>query len=84
MQYGPAMVGRDGYFGERVATTYRRWSPGCAPSPAATRSVCAELDLMAQPAGLRLRLRERWEGWTRDPLTSESGRHVSVREKPAG
>ncbi|MDQ1042678.1 class I SAM-dependent methyltransferase [Streptomyces sp. V4I2] len=41
----------------------------------------SELDLMAQLAGLRLR--ERWEGWTREPFTSESGRHVSVWEKTA-
>ncbi|MFD8968220.1 class I SAM-dependent DNA methyltransferase [Streptomyces sp. NPDC059568] len=41
----------------------------------------AELDLMAQLAGLRLR--ERWEGWTRDPLTSESRQHVSIWEKLA-
>ncbi|MES5818778.1 class I SAM-dependent methyltransferase [Streptomyces sp. RG80] len=41
----------------------------------------AELDLMAQLAGLRPR--ERWEGWAREPFTSESGRHVSVWEKPA-
>jgi SAM-dependent methyltransferase len=40
----------------------------------------AELDLMAQLAGLRLR--ERWEGWTRAPFTSESRQHVSVWEKP--
>jgi SAM-dependent methyltransferase len=40
----------------------------------------AELDLMAQLAGLRLR--ERWEGWTREPFTSESGQHVSIWEKP--
>lgn len=41
----------------------------------------AELDLMAQLAGLRLR--ERWEGWTREPFTHDSGGHVSVWEKPA-
>ncbi|MEV0397860.1 class I SAM-dependent DNA methyltransferase [Polymorphospora rubra] len=41
----------------------------------------AELDLMAQLAGLRLR--ERWDGWGREPFTSESGQHVSVWEKPA-
>src|SRR5215204_1419211 len=35
----------------------------------------AELDLMAQLAGLRLR--ERWEGWTREPFTHESPQHVS-------
>ena len=42
----------------------------------------AELDLMARLAGLRLR--DRWEGWTREPFTGESGKHVSVWEKPAG
>ena len=31
------------------------------------------------PAGLRC---DRWEGWTREPFTSESGQHVSVWEKP--
>ncbi|MFJ7201317.1 MULTISPECIES: class I SAM-dependent DNA methyltransferase [unclassified Streptomyces] len=40
----------------------------------------AELDLMARLAGLRLR--DRWEGWTRAPFTGESRRHVSVWEKP--
>ena len=42
----------------------------------------AELDLMAQLAGLRLR--ERWDGWTREPFTNDSRGHVSVWEKPAG
>jgi SAM-dependent methyltransferase len=41
----------------------------------------AELDLMAQLAGLRLR--ERWADWGREPFTSESTKHVSVWEKPA-
>ncbi|MEU1278891.1 class I SAM-dependent methyltransferase [Streptomyces sp. NPDC005805] len=41
----------------------------------------AELDLMARLAGLRLR--DRWEDWTRAPFTHESTRHVSVWEKPA-
>ncbi|ANP55750.1 SAM-dependent methyltransferase [Streptomyces griseochromogenes] len=41
----------------------------------------AELDLMARLAGLRLR--ERWDGWTREPFTGESRQHVSVWEKPA-
>ena len=41
----------------------------------------AELDLMARIAGLRLR--ERWADWGREPFTSESGKHVSVWEKPA-
>jgi SAM-dependent methyltransferase len=40
----------------------------------------AELDLMAQLAGLRLR--ERWDGWTREPFTNESRQHVSVWQKP--
>jgi SAM-dependent methyltransferase len=41
----------------------------------------AELDLMAQLAGMRLR--ERWSGWKHEPFTSESRKHVSVWEKPA-
>lgn len=40
----------------------------------------AELDLMAEPAGLRLR--ERSAGWKREPFTGESRQHVSVWEKP--
>ncbi|MFF9626263.1 class I SAM-dependent DNA methyltransferase [Streptomyces griseosporeus] len=39
----------------------------------------AELDLMARLAGMRLRAR--WEGWTREPFTNESRQHVSVWEK---
>jgi SAM-dependent methyltransferase len=42
----------------------------------------AELDLMAQLAGLRRR--DRWAGWSRQPFTSESEQHVSVWAKPAG
>ncbi len=41
----------------------------------------AELDLMARLAGMRLR--ERWAGWTREPFTSESRKHVSVWAKTA-
>jgi SAM-dependent methyltransferase len=41
----------------------------------------AELDLMAQLAGMRLR--ERWSGWKRERFTSESTKHVSVWQKPA-
>lgn len=37
-----------------------------------------EFDLMARIAGLRLR--ERWGGWTGEPYTSASWRHVSVYE----
>jgi SAM-dependent methyltransferase len=39
----------------------------------------AELDLMAQLAGMRLR--DRWEGWDRQPFTGESTRHVSVWQR---
>jgi len=39
----------------------------------------AELDLMAQLAGMRLR--ERWSGWQQEPFTSESHKHVSIWEK---
>ena len=39
----------------------------------------AELDLMAQLAGMELR--ERWAGWAREPFDSESRKHVSVWEK---
>jgi SAM-dependent methyltransferase len=40
----------------------------------------AELDLMAQLAGLRLR--ERWADWDRAEFTGESAQHISVWEKP--
>ncbi len=39
----------------------------------------SELDLMGRLAGFRLR--DRWEGWTRAPFTSESPSQVSVFEK---
>ena len=42
----------------------------------------SELDLMAQMAGLRLA--ERWSDWHREPFTSQSRKHISVWEKPAG
>ena len=41
----------------------------------------SELDLMARLAGMRLR--DRWEDWTRTPFTGDSREHVSVWEKPA-
>jgi hypothetical protein len=40
----------------------------------------AELDLMAELAGMRLD--ERWAGWGREPFTADSRQHVSVWEKP--
>jgi predicted TPR repeat methyltransferase len=39
----------------------------------------AELDLMARIAGMNLR--ERWEGWKREPFTAESRQHVSVWQR---
>ncbi|WP_101439181.1 class I SAM-dependent DNA methyltransferase [Amycolatopsis echigonensis] len=42
----------------------------------------AELDLMAQLAGLRLR--SRWENWDGKPFTHDSEQHVSIWEKPLG
>jgi SAM-dependent methyltransferase len=41
----------------------------------------AELDLMAQLAGMTLR--ERWGGWKREPFTGDSPKHVSVWENAA-
>jgi SAM-dependent methyltransferase len=40
----------------------------------------AELDLMAQLAGMRLQ--DRWAGWRREPFTALSPSHVSVYAKP--
>jgi len=51
----------------------RRSIPFRAVSP-------AELDLMAQMAGMRRRWR--WEDWDRRPFTSASTMHVSVWERP--
>jgi SAM-dependent methyltransferase len=41
----------------------------------------SELDLMARLASMTLR--ERWGGWTGEPFTSDSTKHVSVWEKTA-
>jgi SAM-dependent methyltransferase len=41
----------------------------------------AELDLMAQLAGMELR--ERWSDWRREPFDNESTSHVSVWQKSA-
>jgi SAM-dependent methyltransferase len=51
---------------ERLSIPFRSVSP-------------AELDLMAQLAGMSLR--ERWSGWKREPFTADSTKHVSVWEK---
>jgi SAM-dependent methyltransferase len=41
----------------------------------------AELDLMAAMAGMSLV--HRWSDWHKSPFTAESGKHVSVWQKPA-
>jgi len=51
---------------ERLSIPFRAVGPG-------------ELDLMARMAGMSLR--ERWGGWTREPFTSQSSKHISVWEK---
>ena len=58
---------RDGHW-QRLSMPFRAVSP-------------AELDLMAQMAGMRLR--ERWSSWTREAFTAASTSHVSVWEKPS-
>lgn len=40
----------------------------------------AEIDLMAQLAGMRLQAR--YGGWAKEPFTANSGMHVSVYERP--
>ena len=40
----------------------------------------AELDLMAELAGMTLR--DRWSGWRKEAFASDSQKHVSVWEKP--
>jgi SAM-dependent methyltransferase len=42
----------------------------------------AELDLMAQLAGMRLH--RRWGGWQREPFTAASERHVSIYKRASG
>src|SRR5438105_1017592 len=42
----------------------------------------AELDLMAELAGMTLG--ERWSGWKREPVTSDSRKDTSAWEKPPG
>lgn len=41
----------------------------------------AEMDLMAELAGLRLR--HRWSGWDGAPFTAQSAKHVSIYERAA-
>jgi len=73
-------------FDEYDVVTQRMWSHHYRPHEGRSVSVPfryawpAELDLMAQLAGLRLR--DRWAGFDRSPFTATSPSHVSVWEKP--
>jgi len=73
-------------FDEYDVVTQQMWSHHYRPREGRTMSVPfryawpAELDLMAQLAGLRLR--DRWAGFDRSPFTATSPSHVSVWEKP--
>jgi hypothetical protein len=80
----PAHLGFDEY---DVATQtlwshhYRIGNGSARVSSAPYRYVWpAELDLMAQLAGLALR--HRWADWTTTPFTGDSTAHVSVWRKP--
>ncbi len=67
---------------EVMVPELRRLPPGQHVVPFHTSPTRWAFGLMAQLAGMRLR--ERWDGWTREPFTSESTKHVSVWEKPGG
>jgi hypothetical protein len=72
----------EGYFGERVAATYDEHSASMFDPALVEAAVdrLAELDLMAQLAGMRLEAR--WGGWSGEPFTALSPAHVSVYERP--
>jgi SAM-dependent methyltransferase len=64
-----------------VSHHFTRSSDGWRKGSGEFRAVFpAELDLMARLAGMELR--ERWADWDRSPFTAESGKHVSVWQKP--
>ena len=79
-----AHLGFDTYdFGEQRLTSHHYWFAGDRTHRFDSHhryAWPAELDLMAELAGLRLR--ERWAGWDRSPFMGESDEHVSVWEKP--
>jgi hypothetical protein len=68
--------------GQRVDSIHVVIGPdGVRTYPVAVRYAWpSELDLMARIAGLELR--ERWGGWQNEPLTADSGNHVSVYGPP--
>ncbi len=73
-------------FDEYDVVTQQMWSHHYRPRDGRSQTVPfryawpAELDLMAQLAGLRLR--DRWADFDRAPFTATSPSHVSVWEKP--
>jgi SAM-dependent methyltransferase len=77
-------LGFDTYeFAEQLMTSHHYWIEGerVHRFDSHHRYVWpAELDLMAELAGMQLR--ERWSDWSRSPFTGESRNHVSVWQKP--
>jgi hypothetical protein len=77
-------LGFDTYdFAEQLMTSHHYWIDGdrVQTFDSHHRYVWpAELDLMAEIAGMQLR--ERWSDWSGAPFTSESMNHVSIWEKP--
>ncbi len=82
---GPTRLGFDEYdVVAQQVVSHHFWKSGDTfeASSAPYRYVWpAELDLMARLAGLTLS--ERWGGWTREPFTGDSPRHVSIWERTA-
>ncbi len=78
---GPEHVGFDEYDVARQGLTSHHYYPrrGEYETFPGRYLWPAELDLMAQLAGMSLR--ERWGGWRREPFTGESTSHVSIYEK---
>ena len=82
----PGYIGLDTYdvLHQRVVSHHFRFDEGRRAELGRTphRYIWpSELDLMAQLAGMSLR--GRWGGWSGEPFTSDSRKHVSVWEKPA-
>jgi SAM-dependent methyltransferase len=81
----PVHLGFDTYdFANQRVTSHHYWPNAHGPLTAVDShhryAWPAELDLMAQIAGLRLR--ERYGDWSRSEFTGESTQHISVWEKP--
>jgi hypothetical protein len=81
--YGPAVDDNDdGYFGERVAASYGQnlaeMFEFAAVGPAVEVLAGLAGRGRALELGIGMRLRERWDGWTGEPFTSDSRQHVSI------